>query len=194
MIVTVNVGGLRTTVPYLRPAAADAAESVLGEEYTDRTADSNSGGFEEAFGRVMGAFGVNPIHTQVAMGMLRNQAGNIRRAAANLASNNGSNIAGIHAQEGQVANMMDLANMSRSPDAVQAHPELAAVDRLLLKYFYCVVRNNGVLTTNDLNDDVAELLDSQSFGLLVNNTFGCFNIVDQPTFLVYLPVVQQGEL
>ncbi len=143
------------------PAAQDAVERVLDES--------------------LEAIGMNPVQRDLASGMVRQQAGNIRRAAANLASNYGSNIAGIHAQEGQVANMMDLVNMQRSPDAVQAHPELAAVDRLLLKYFDCIATSNGV-SVNDLNDDMAELLNSPAFGNLVGETFGCFNIVEQPTF------------
>ena len=143
------------------PAAQDAVERVLDES--------------------LEAIGLNPEQRDLARSMVRQQAGNIRRAAANLASNDGSNIAGIHAQEGQVANMMDLANMQRSPDAVQAHPELAAVDRLLLKYFDCIATSNGV-SVNDLNDDMAELLNSPAFGNLVGETFGCFNIVEQPTF------------
>ena len=143
------------------PAAQDAVERVLEES--------------------LEAIGMDPVQRGLARGMVRQQAGNIRRAAANSASNNGSNIAGIHAQEGQVANMMDLANMQHSPDAVQAHPELAAVDRLLLKYFDCIATSNGV-SVNDLNDDMAELLNSPAFGNLVGETFGCFNIVEQPTF------------
>lgn len=143
------------------PAAQDAVERVLDES--------------------LETIGMDPVQRGLARGMVRQQAGDIRRAAANLASNYGSNIAGIHAQEGQVANMMDLANMQRSPDAVQAHPELAAVDRLLLKYFDCIATSNGV-SVNDLNDDMAELLNSPAFGNLVGETFGCFNIVEQPTF------------
>lgn len=143
------------------PAAQDAVERVLDES--------------------LEAIGMDPVQRGLARGMVRQQAGDIRRAAANLASNYGSNIAGIHAQEGQVANMMDLVNMQRSPDAVQAHPELAAVDRLLLKYFDCIATSNGV-SVNDLNDDMAELLNSPAFGNLVGETFGCFNIVEQPTF------------
>ena len=64
------------------PAAQDAVERVLDES--------------------LEAIGMNPVQRDLARGMVHQQAGNIRRAAANLASNNGSNIAGIHAQEGRL--------------------------------------------------------------------------------------------
>lgn len=62
MIVTVSVGGLQTTPSVSTPAAQDAAERV----------------FDEA----LGAIGMDPVQRGLARGMVRQQAGNIRRAAA----------------------------------------------------------------------------------------------------------------
>lgn len=99
--------------------------------------------------------------------------------ATNNLRNNGSNIMGNHAPEEQRANMLDIIE-SRPSQAADIIPELSAVDRILLDYFDCVAQENGI-SVNGLNNDVLALMGTDSFKIMIDEHFGTFNIVDQPT-------------
>ena len=74
-----------------------------------------------------------------------------------------SNIMTSHAPEKQTDNILNiLGNIERGEQTRQAtdvDPELAAVDRLLLYYFDCTAKENGI-STNGLNNDVRALIET----------------------------------
>ena len=101
-----------------------------------------------------------------------------------------SNIMKSHAPEKQTDNILNiLSNIERdgqTGQAAEVDPELAAVDRLLLYYFDCTAKENGI-STNGLNNDVRALIETDSFKRTVDENFGTFSIVDQPIGFFGIP-------
>lgn len=131
---------------------------------------------ENELGQLGRVFG---IPTEIAQN-IRQHVGQV----INNIGNNGSNIMGNHAPESQRANILDIINDMdhgrQNGQTADVIPELAAADRLLLCYFDCVARENGI-STNGLNNDVLALMGTDSFKTMIDEHFGTFNIVDQPT-------------
>lgn len=98
------------------------------------------------------------------------------------AGNGGGNITGDHAPEEKAASIVDIFDpKGGASEAVGVADELSAVDRLLLTYFDCVAKENGISTTSGLTGGVDSLIRDDLFMKMVKDNFGFFDVVEQPT-------------